>query len=354
MWVKVILCLISLPLLGATDYSKCAEFLNNPSNPHDGGKRTSLRWHDNGPFLPGRFRSLPFDMETDGALKPHDGVSFDPPKRLSDGSTETTYTYKDFPLKLLEDRNGYFPPKKRTKEVKVVVKRDSNGNITEIFEDQNLSAGEKNAFKAQGKDGDLYYAYTGTRTTFEVKDGQCVPVMAREELLRKGADGKDVTTRTVTFSTSLCREIKEVIDDHPNLQQCFSSTANSAGKKIQDLFAKHWDEILNAGDGFKPFLSPEKRSGLTKKAFDSDNSSKRHAVELQMMTGYIAGSRFEKLENGEDVISPKIFGHSPVVSGFMALENCEEDQRLRPFLGDDSIWEAPASPPSPSSGDSTL
>ena len=101
----------------------------------------------------------------------------------------------------------------KPKPAKVVIKRDEDGNISEIIEEL---PDNKNDIST------LYTSLLENRTTFEIKNGQCVPI--RLSMVVRSTTG--YTAESVTHFTPLCRDFIELFEENPQLTHAISKQIN--------------------------------------------------------------------------------------------------------------------------------
>ena len=205
------------------DYSKCAELFNNPLE--TGGDFYIIR---SGPFVPDRLRFIPFDLQKDGSIEVHEDLVVSRETRKIDGGTETTIRYASPPLDMLESldsgkriramvnahRAGLSGDgDAKPKPAKVVIKRDEDGNISEIIEELPDNKIDIST---------LYTSLLENRTTFETKNGQCVPI--RLSMVVRSTTG--YTAESVTHFTPLCRDFIELFEENPQLTHAISKQIN--------------------------------------------------------------------------------------------------------------------------------
>ena len=198
---------------GAVDYSKCAEFINNPPS-EEGEANSRYRLRRSGPFVKNGLRRIPFSLRKDGSIEVDDDV-LSKETRLNENGVETVIYYKSPPWEeLISGHLGTKTPR----TAKVIIRRNIYGNISEIIEDQNLLEEEIEAMRAASPAwktlnlspiiNDRFFAYIATRTEFEMMNGQCVPTQSVDVLLRETPEG-DRKTENVRYNTKLCRDMKE-------------------------------------------------------------------------------------------------------------------------------------------------
>ena len=205
------------------DYSKCTELFNNPL--HTGGDFPIIR---SGPFVPHRLRFIPFDLQKDGSIEVHEDLVVSKETRKVDGGTETTIHYASPPLDMLESLKSGKRIKAmvnahraglsgdgdaKPKPAKVVIKRDEDGNISEIIEELPDNKIDIST---------LYTSLLENRTTFETKNGQCVPIRLSFQV--RSTTG--YTAESVTHFTPLCRDFIELFEENPQLTYAISKEIN--------------------------------------------------------------------------------------------------------------------------------
>ena len=303
------------------DYSKCAELFNNPLE--TGGDFHIIR---SGPFVPDRLRFIPFDLQKDGSIEVHEDLVVSRETRKIDGGTETTIHYASPPLDMLESldsgkriramvnahRAGLSGDgDTKPKPAKVVIKRDEDGNISEINEEL---PDNKNDIST------LYTSLLENRTTFETKNGQCVPI--RLSMVVRSTTG--YPAENVTHFTPLCRDFIELFEENPQLTYAISKQINDEVVEAMRLPAQN----LVSHYSFEEFPPKE----FTRKFIGDEwhPKSPRTSILLRMILAYHAGTKlplFEQIRLG-------IF---PVVHAYATVADCDR-VGLGPFIRDDSLW----------------
>ena len=311
---------------GAVDYSKCAEFFNNPPS-EEGEANSGYRFRRSGPFVKDGLRRIPFSLRKDGSIEVDDDV-ISKETRLNENGVETVIYYKSPPWEeLISGHLGTKTPR----TAKVIIRRNIYGNISEIIEDQNLLEEEIEAMRAASpawktlnlRSNDRFFAYIATRTEFEMMNGQCVPTQSVDVLLRETPEG-DRKTENVRYNTKLCRDINAFLDENLALESAFNTRLN---KKMQNIFSSN-EELVGLTPRTIPFLSKAEVDANLKEIFSS--SKPQLSLLLQMYAGYYAGEKVKRLNQ-------ELWGMSPVIAGYMMMANCYY-QRLTPFFRDHTIW----------------
>ena len=306
------------------DYSKCAELFNNPLE--TGGDFYIIR---SGPFVPDRLRFIPFDLQKDGYIEVHEDLVVSRETRKVDGGTETTIHYASPPLDMLESLksgkrirvmvnahqaglsgDGDTKPK----PAKVVIKRDEDGNISEIIEEL---PDNKNDIS------DLYTSLLENRTTFEIKNGQCVPI----RLSMVVRSSTKYAAESVTHYTPLCRDVIELFEENPQLTYAIGKQINDDVVKTFDLHLKSRQQLLGR---YRYELFPPKR--IIEEFIGKKWHPKSAIASLPLRThlGYHAGTKLPLLEQ----IRLEIF---PIVHAYATVADCDY-AGLGPFIRDDSLW----------------
>ena len=303
------------------DYSKCAELFNNPLE--TGGDFHIIR---NGPFVPDRLRFIPFDLQKDGSIEVHEDLVVSRETRKIDGGTETTIHYASPPLDMLESldsgkriramvnahRAGLSGDgDAKPKPAKVVIKRDEDGNISEINEEL---PDNKNDIS------NLYTSLLRNITTFEIKNGQCVPIRLSFQV--RSTTG--YTAESVTHFTPLCRDFIELFEENPQLTHAISKQINDDVVEAIRL----QDGNLISFYAFKEF-PPRK---VTRKFIRDEWHPKSPITSQRLRTllAYHAGTKLPLFEQ----IRLEIF---PVVHAYATVADCDH-AGLGPFIRDDSLW----------------
>ena len=303
------------------DYSKCTELFNNPL--HTGGDFPIIR---SGPFVPDRLRFIPFDLQKDGSIEVHEDLVVSKETRKVDGGTETTIHYASPPLDMLEsldsgkriramvnaNRAGLSGDgDAKPKPAKVVIKRDEDGNISEIIEEL---PDNKNDIST------LYTSLLENRTTFEIKNGQCVPIRLSFQV--RSTTG--YTAESVTHFTPLCRDFIELFEENPQLTHAISKQIND-----EVVEAIHLQE-RNLVASYKFEVFPPKKV-MHKFIGDAWHpKSAKTSLRLRTALAYHAGTKLPLFEQ----IRLEIF---PVVHAYATVADCDR-AGLGPFIRDDSLW----------------
>ena len=303
------------------DYSKCAELFNNPLE--TGGDFYIIR---SGPFVPDRLRFIPFDLQKDGYIEVHEDLVVSRETRKVDGGTETTIHYASPPLDMLESLksgkrirvmvnahqaglsgDGDTKPK----PAKVVIKRDEDGNISEIIEEL---PDNKNDIS------DLYTSLLENRTTFEIKNGQCVPIRLSFQV--RSTTG--YTAESVTHFTPLCRDFIELFEENPQLTHAISKQIND---EVVEAIRLQRGNVLSSHrlEAFPPIRI--RREFIGKKW---SPKSRITSQILRTLLAYHAGTKLPLFEQ----IRLEIF---PVVHAYGTVADCDH-AGLGPFIRDDSLW----------------
>ena len=317
---RTIRYLLTLLLLGfcavghAADYSDCAAFFNNPPDTNEDGFAYRVERYLSS-YVPDRYRSIPVKLNSDGT------VSVINPQHLIERTTSpdglrTTFVYQSPPLDVLEnlDAEGIRQIEDHrsadTPASITVVRTVRNGPIVEIIEEVPQSS------NAQTQSS---HTVVGTRTLFQLKNGECLPTMSSLILMR--SDGKK--TQEIIFVTSLCRDIQEFFDQHPELSKIFD---DDLGEKMNQIFLDHEDKVFPPGPSlYEPLLTKDER-------IEEINKSLLHpsTLNVQLLIGYTASKKWGKLDR-------KRIGRSSIVSAYMALGTCR-DMRLSRFLDNEDLW----------------
>ena len=302
------------------DYSKCAELFNNPLD--TGGDFPIIR---SGPYVYDRFRFVPFDLQKDGSIEVHEDLVVSRETRKVKGGTETTIHYKSPPLKVLESRDSGKRIRAmvhahraglsgdgdtKSKPAKVVIKRDEDGNISEIIEELPDNKSHVST---------LYTSVLENRTTFEIKNSQCAPI--RLSLVVKTTDGHKA--KEITHFTPVCRGFVELFKDNPGLSQALNEEINDEVIRIYDLLGSVFIE------NDLPHLITERMvNKYIKEARNSKGSGT--SLTLQVVLSEWAARKLPLLEQ----IRLRIF---PIAVAGAVVASCDH-AGLGPFIRDDSLW----------------
>ena len=317
--------LISSKVHAGADYSKCADFFNN-----DAGKEENPRGYRakySGPFVPTRWRYVPFDLEHDGQLTVDEGVEKSVEHDHAGRIVREIMTYSSPSLESLETL-GTAELRPEIHGVKVVVERNSRGNITAITENVGLVTDEDSEIDRieawNEGDEELAFAYRATRTEFKVTAGECVP-MKSKELVVIYRDDKRQEVEIVIFDTELCRRIEEFFSRNPRARSAFDKDLNS---KMVEIFAASAKGLIAPKDMEKEFLTIQKIDELTNEPLRPTFSS--HELKIQVMQGYAVGTQL-------NILGQMKSGTSPVISANMILGRCHLED-LAAFFRDSKYW----------------
>lgn len=309
----------------AADYSKCAEFFNN--NDSEEGNPKGYRTKNSGPFVPKRLRYIPFHLMADGSIALHKGATMEEEITRADRVGRQIITHQSPTIESLEtlDPDKLGP---ETRPVKVVIERNSEGDITAITENIDLITEEEEDGEIEriknwaGGEAELAFAYKGTRTTFSVRVGECVPLES-EELIVHYKDGRKQESKIRVFDTELCHRIYDFIAEGPEARATYGRDLND---KMASLFAEHALELIAPEDKEKEFLSNSKKDEL----INEFGNSPMRSLQIQILAGYIAGTQLRPLKQ-------KKFGLSPIISAHMVLAECRY-QGVSYFIDHPSFW----------------
>tara|TARA_B100001971_G_scaffold37960_1_gene33010 strand:+ start:54905 stop:56032 length:1128 start_codon:yes stop_codon:yes gene_type:complete len=354
----------------SADYTKCAQYLNpsmnyledSPSiNPGIGGGFGTF----------GPLGYLPFEIDNTGKVTPHnDVVSY---SQEENGNESITFEMPSFVPDNNPNKTGN-PFKQKMRQVKVNIQRAENGDIQNIIYDESLTQAEIDAMQASArtfyeqntpeeirkqneqwaKSAGLesyqlpFYAQSKKTLSFEIKNGQCVPMeLKNEALIEAKADGN--TFETTQSNTALCKEIDEFLEQNPEAAACLKSDLNT---KMADIFKKYIPNQSSGGWGYPGIGGMGVGYGGMGFGGYGGYGMPMYGMSLE---NYLMGSQSLEYipEDQRDAYLARI-GSSPVITGNMLYQNCI-DGGLGPIIEDESIWvEAPiASPDSEGeSGDS--
>ena len=318
--------LLSTTVHANVDYSKCAEFFAN----HEAKEGNEKGWRiEKSPFARDRLRYVPFDISPGGDLVLHHGVDVE---RSLEGDNagyviKESVTHYSPTLESLEtlDPEKLSAP---TQKVRVVVERNREGHIAAITENVGLVTDEDNEIARMGernKDEELGFAYLGTRTEFDVRAGECVP-MKRSMLIAYERDGERREGEVAVFDTQLCG----AIDQFPSEQQfrlpswrVYDDRTNDNMADLLKKFAPDWFQRDDEGRGF---LSSAKWDDVLDREWANKQSG---SLELQIVSGF-ESNRFQSLKQ-------RRFGLSPTIFSQMILAECYY-HRLAPFFWEQIYW----------------
>ena len=306
------IALISTAIHGA-DYSKCAEYFNNPPDSNEDGFQ--FRVYRSGPFVPERYRSIPFKLEDDGSIT----LTDDEASMVPDGVTTTVITYPSPPINILENLeiDEAADIVKHTSADTlgtIVIKRQRPGGpIIEIIEKLPGSTSAQSEY---------FSSVIGTRTEFEIRNGQCIPTK-RVELLERSNGEK---TQSITFNTDLCKDIQDLIDENPQVSEVFNT---ALGKSMNEIFLKYEDNFkTDEARGIKSFFTHEEIMQHTNYTLHRNND--RNDLAVLIFAGYVAGKKLERVDQ-------QSMGLSPLIAAQSIYGKCYY-KGLYPFLRDPTLW----------------
>ena len=321
--------LASTSFLDGVDYKQCALFFNNDAGPD--GSRTGYRKTGEffSPFVPQRFRYIPFTLTKDGTISTenHDVTNIATQYHGNGEIKQQAIEYMSPTLEALEsfEENEDTP---RDRNVQVIIKRDIYGNITEIIEGKGLVPDADNdkeidRMREKIEKPELAFAYKGTSTRFEVLNNQCVPMKQSVLLVRKNEDEYE-NSEIVIFDTRLCRSIHAFLKEHRESLSVFDSELNG---QMATLFAEKARYLLSPEDKERQFLSNEIVDEMVN---NNVTSPANLSLRLRVLTGFIAYTQVDSLKQ-------KHFGVSPIVSAYQIQGTCFY-QGLSYFMWNDSVW----------------
>ena len=320
------------------DYAKCAEFFNNL--PSEDGNLKGYRLKDSGPFVPKRYRHIPFNLKNDGRIAILDGAKKSQQRNSAGTVVREIVTYSSPSLESLERKE----PNHLEIEihgVNIVVKRDSQGHITSITEDVGLVSDEDAEIQRinrwNGGDEELAFAYLGTRTTFKVAAGECVPLQSKVLISQRTEDGDRARKEILLYDNNLCRQIYTFINENPEARRAFDKDLN---RKMTSIFVRHAEELIIPSEPKKELLSDEKINDLVGILNGDYRNAPELSLRLQVYTGFKADSIIERdrfLGGSTLSLERKRYGVSSVISAHMIEANCYI-HGLHPFFWNPDFW----------------
>ena len=301
----------------SVDYTKCNDYLiNNPSDP--------FVWQERNPHLPPRWHYHPFRIKSNGDIEAHDSADI-----KTEGNI-ITITYRMPVIESLRNDNREQLKTAKKREVKFYIEKNPrDGSIIKVTEDFDYSESEIQAMaqaaEQSGNTGkDTYFAYIGSITDFEVKNGQCVPVRSGGIVARR-ENNNNYLYEMVTFVTELCYDINSFIRENREFHSCFSDRINKA---LSSIYEKHGEHINKPHHETLPFTSTDKINKRIISDFGPGNDRGSLSMQYSMiMTATQASVGLQQKQ-----------GIAPLITAFMTLANCNH-LRLSPFFEDDRIWE---------------
>lgn len=165
-----------------------------------------------------------------------------------------------------------------------------------------------------------------TTINFEIKNNKCVPKIGHNSA---NINGNDVTT--TIFDTNLCKELGKYFETNKELNKCFDPKSKE-NQAIQSLLAKNGydtSKITQKIAQFTPVLSRYS-----------------YSIEQKILTG--SSKTFDFMSSNSENENKKmlgILGGSPLISGYMILNDCYE-KGLKEVSEDASVWTTPVKNPS--------
>lgn len=347
---------------GQADYSKCRDFLTPQAK---GAVSSGFNANPAG--------YLPFDIEDDGSIKPHDDVvSYEQNK---DGGNEViTYEIPSYMTGIsgnIPVRGGFYradssDSNKRTnpyrvdmRKVEVRIERDEQGNISEIITDNNFSEGElkgiqdriskhqlenmneqmRNNMRSYLGDEEFkapIHQRAGANISLRVQNGECVPIEHEERFLIEPKPEGRTVDRSI-YNTELCHDINDFLNEHPETAACFNPDLNN---KMVDIFKKYHkpQEMIGfggagIGGGFGGM------GGMMGGPYGYPSD-----LESLLMSYSMRGGNDEMNQQFE-----KAAGRSPVIASHTILQGCY-NMGLGSFIDDPTLWEEAGAVSNTSSG----
>ena len=302
------------------DYAKCAEFFNMSEG-------NIVR---TGAYTPDRLRFIPFNLLKDGSIAVHEEKVISRETRKRQGGTVTIITYRSPSMRYLESLNfrsvSNYPNEDKHETVKVVIRRDEGGNLSEILEELPRNF-------APGAHQNVYSSIWGNRTTFEIKNGQCVPMRVSQLLIRRDGEKAELGNH----HTGLCRDLFEFHEKNPQVAYALKKEIN---QEVTAIFDLHRDNISKPKRFFSferhgynvispKYLHSEKEfSRILENIWDSKD--KKNDLETKMSLSHHAHKKLSPLEQKRRRVMPIYFSVS-------IAADCDRN-RLGPFIRDDSLW----------------
>ena len=295
----------------AVDHSQCARFFNI----HYDEETNELlpKVHSGGPYVPQRYRYVPYRILDDGTVSVVDQDRIVDVSTTDDG-LRTSIIYRSAPVVMLESYSYTLMEiaSQNGEATVTIIRNESDGSIAEIFEElpSNLSRNE------------YYSRIIGTRTTFEVRNDKCVPVMSAEIL--ETAEGR--RTQVIRFIVDYCRDTLEFNRKH-SIDIFFS---DELSYEMQQLMLRYAGEFFILPDGYEGFFEDEQMHDLLSR-HTRGNQSDMNSLLVQAYVSY-------QMFQGGNQHEMMRLGISPVIGANMALGTCY-DLGLSEFLEDDTLWE---------------
>lgn len=338
----------------ATDYSKCSNFISPPWPSFEDSPSVTPGVGLGGGFDGfGPLGYLPFEMDEKGKITPHDDVS-----SFSEDDNGNVTIMFEVPSFIPDNtpNKETNPYKQKMRNVLVEIKKNEAGEITELILDQNLTQPEIDALKVQARqfyeqntpeevrkqneewakqNGQEefqlpFFTQKSSTVSFEVKNGQCVPMgITNKALLEPKLDGR--TFSSTQMNTPLCKDVKDFLNENPEAAACLKSDLN---KQMSDIFKKYMPEPqfgigLTGGYGVGGGFPGSGGFGMGGYGMPMWGMS----IENYLM----ANQNPEWIPEGQrDAFYARV-GSSPVITGNMLYQQCI-DTGLGAILDDESIW----------------
>ncbi|CAN0063205.1 unnamed protein product, partial [Chrysoparadoxa australica] len=186
-----------------------------------------------------------------------------------------------------------------------------------------------------------FTAFKDSSVEFEVKNGKCVPMNLKQEVLSEPkVDGK--TASMTQMDTKLCRDINEFLEANPEASACFKKDLNS---RMSDIFKRHEQRFMQESmDLFSTF--PRGMGGYGLGGFGGMGGfgmgfgmGYGMGFGLSLGNQVLAGndvygkmlSESDYFRNNRRMVS------SPILTGHKIVQNCF-DSGLEGVVSDDSLW----------------
>jgi len=153
---------------------------------------------------------------------------------------------------------------------------------------------------------------------FEIKNGKCIPKIGKNT-----ADINGNNVVTTIFDTNLCRELEKYFESNKDLNKCFDPKSKE-NKAVESLLEKN---------GYNTTDITQKMAQHT-----SVLSRYSYSVEQKILTG--TSKTFDITSKNSDNENKKmlgLLGGSPLISGYMILNDCYE-KGLKEVALDEEVW----------------
>lgn len=162
---------------------------------------------------------------------------------------------------------------------------------------------------------------------FDVNNGKCFPAYAYRDV--NAGNGK--TLKATLFNSGLCKKIQDFLNNNKSITQCLDSISKE-NKEMVKIFEENGYYTDNLRKEYLPYTALLERTS--------------YSVEQKIISG--DSPSFDYLSKGNEEVNRRVMGMtggSPVISGYMILNDCYE-KGLKSVISDGKIWNNPEVMPS--------